>query len=299
MPLYCKGVWYIFAALLFSKNNTIVKNALFAILLVVIFGWDVQAQEGWEAGGWIGGATYFGDLNTNYDMSNPGIAGGLLARYNFNKRVCFRASANYLQVSADDANSSNPFERARNLNFESDIIDGTFQLEFNFLPYTHGSEDEFFTPYVFGGFNIFYFNPKTEYQGEMVELRPLGTEGQFRGEEYFSVNGGLAYGLGIKFSLSYELSLNFELNARTLFTDYLDDVSMVYPDKGDLEQLRGELALALSDRSIPIEGVTDSQIGREGTQRGNSTNNDTFVTLGVGLVYYFGDLRCPKTGREF
>lgn len=258
---------------------------------------SLNAQQGWEAGGWLGTAFYLGDLNTNFDFTRPGPAGGIIARYNFNKRLAFKASANYLQVSADDATSSNPFERARNLNFQSDIFDGTFQFEFNFLSFKHGDKDEFFSPYLFAGFNIFHFNPKTEYQGEMVELRPLGTEGQFRGEEYYSVSGGLAYGFGFKLSLSYEWSLNFELNARSLFTDYLDDVSTVYPDKRELEKLRGPVAVALSDRSGELGSEINGQIGRRGTQRGNSTNNDTFITLGVGLLYYFGDVRCPEYGK--
>ncbi|MCB0553559.1 MAG: hypothetical protein KDD02_08415 [Phaeodactylibacter sp.] len=256
------------------------------------------AQKGWEAGGWLGATYYFGDLNTNYDLSTPGLAGGIITRYNFNNRLCLKMGANYGKVMADDARSDNAYERARNLSFESNILEGVFQFEFNFLPYNHGSKDEFFTPYVFAGFNVFHFNPKAEYQGELVELRPLGTEGQFKGEEYYSVNGGWVYGLGMKLDLSYELSLNFELSARSLFTDYLDDVSTVYPDKGDLRRSRGDLAVALSDRSIELPGVEDSQIGRKGTQRGNSNNNDSFVMLGVGLVYYFGDIECPDYGKR-
>ena len=104
--------------------------------------------------------------------------------------------------------------------------------------------------------------------------------------------------MGIKVDLSYELSLNFELSARSLFTDYLDDVSTVYPDKSDLLKLRNQTAVDLSDRSVDLPGVEDSQIGRKGTQRGNSNNNDSFVILGVGLVYYFGDIRCPEYGRR-
>ena len=276
----------------------IVKTYTWAALaFAILCTTTAHAQKGWEAGGWVGSSFYLGDLNTDYDFSNPGLAGGLIARYNFNKRLCFKASANFAQVSASDADSPNAFERARNLSFESNIIDGTFQFEFNFLPYKHGDPDEFFTPYLFAGFNVFHFNPMTEYQGEMVELRPLGTEGQFKGEEYYSVSGGLSYGFGLKVDLSYEWSLNLELNARTLFTDYLDDVSTVYADKDDILQLRNELAVALSDRSIEVEGAPNSQIGREGTQRGNSNNNDTFITLGIGLLYYFGDVRCPEYSR--
>ena len=257
---------------------------------------SVQAQRGWEVGGWGGVSNYFGDLNTNFDISRPGIAGGAIFRYNFNERLCIKFSGNYGQVSADDANSSNPYERARNLSFQTSIIDFTTQFEFNFLPYVHGSEEHFYTPYLFGGLSFFHFNPKTEYNDELVELRPLGTEGQFKGEEYYLVQGGLAYGIGFKFDLSEVWSMNVELSGRSLFTDYLDDVSTVYPDKSDLRQLRGDVAVELSDRSIPIDGI-EGNIGQAGRQRGNRNNKDSYVFLGVGFVYYFGDLRCPEYSR--
>ncbi len=256
------------------------------------------AQRGWEAGGWAGASYYFGDLNTNYNLSMPGLAGGIIARYNFNNRIALKFSGNAGQVMGDDAVSNNSFERARNLSFRSNIFEGAAQLEFNFLPYTHGSADEFFTPYLFGGFNIFHYNPEAEYQGEWVELRPLGTEGQFKGEEYYATSAGLVYGFGFKVDLSYEWSINIELGARTLFTDYLDDVSTFYPDEDELRQLRGDLAVELSDRSIPIEGVNDGQIGKAGRQRGSNSINDSYALIGIGIVYYFGDLRCPTYGSK-
>jgi len=96
----------------------------------------------------------------------------------------------------------------------------------------------------------------------------------------------------MKVDLTATLSLNFELSSRYIFTDYLDDVSTVYADKDDIESQRGELAVILSDRSF--SGVDGVQIGQAGRQRGDSSNNDTWATFGVGLVYYFGDVRCPK-----
>ena len=215
------------------------------------------AQRGWEAGGWAGVSYYFGDLNTSFDLSRPGLSGGVAARYNFNERVCFKLSGNYGSVSAYDSESDNPFEQARNLSFESILADATAQFEFNFFTYEHGSKDFFYTPYLFAGLTAFYYNPVTEYNGEWVELRPLGTEGQFKGEEYYSVSGAWAYGAGFKIDLSYRWSLNFEVSARRLFTDYLDDVSTVYADKDDLEEIRGELTVALSDRSMLTDGEND------------------------------------------
>ena len=113
-------------------------------------------------------------MNTDYDLSRPGLAAGAIARYNFNTRLSLKFGANYGNVSATDVDAENTFERARNLHFKSTIFDGTFQFEFNFLNYVHGSTDEFFTPYLFAGASVFYFNPKAEYQGEWHELRPLG-----------------------------------------------------------------------------------------------------------------------------
>lgn len=269
------------------------KNLL-TILLLSVFT-SASAQMGWELGGWAGVAYYFGDLNTSFDVKHPGPAAGVMARYNFNDRLCWKLSINAGKVRADDKNSPNTFEQKRNLSFQTLIGEVTGQLEFNFLPYNHGSRDEFFTPYLLGGLTVYNFNPKAEYQGELVELRPLGTEGQFRGEEYYATQLALAVGGGFKIDLSYRWSLNIEISGRQLFTDYFDDVSGEYPDMNSLEALRGvdgPLAVALSDRSVEL-GI-DPAIGEEGRQRGNSKSNDRYVYLGLSVLYYFGDIRCPN-----
>lgn len=273
------------------------KGLLIVTAFLSLLPW-AGAQKGWELGAWAGGTYYFGDLNTNFDLGMPGLAGGLIVRHNFNERVCLKFSGNYGVVRGDDAVSKNIFERARNLSFRSAILDGSVQLEFNFLPYKHGSKDQFFTPYLLGGINVFQFNPKAKYQDEWVELRPLGTEGQFKGEEYYAVSAGVLFGGGFKIDLSYEWSLNFELAARHTFTDYLDDVSTVYADKDDLLRQRGELAVALSDRSLDLPGLGDAHLGEPGTQRGDSNTKDVYVMMGIGLLYYFGDVRCPDYGKR-
>ena len=80
-----------------------------------------------------------------------------------------------------------------------------------------------------------------------------------------------------------------------MFTDYLDDVSTVFPDMDDLEALRGNEAVLLSDRSWQVPDV--EPIGEQGRQRGNSDNNDSYALFGISLVYYFGDIRCPEYSR--
>lgn len=265
-----------------------------AFTVMVLCAATLQAQRGYEVGGWIGGAHYFGDLNDNFGLSRPGIAAGFIGRYNFNTRLSIRLSGNYARVSAYDSDNDNEFQQARNLSFRSDLLEGIAQFEFNFLPLVHGSRDEFFTPYLFAGLGITYFNPKAELDGTWYDLQPLGTEGQPIGGEYNKVSMGLVFGLGVKVDLNRQWSLNFELSGRSLFTDYLDDVSTEYPNAVELQALRGDLAARLSDRSLEVR---DEAIGEAGRQRGTSSTNDGYAFLSIGIVYYIGTLDCPPISR--
>ncbi len=271
--------------------NTI-SNIFFTTLAYIFLVCNVSAQQGFELGGWVGGAFYTGDLNTQFDVMHPGQAAGLIMRYNFNHRICFKVSGNYGFLRADDAWSDNAFERRRNVNFRSHLGDLSSQLEFNFFPYFHGSRDHFYTPYLFAGFSLFTYNPYAIYNGEKTPpLRDLGTEGQFIGEEYSTFQRGINFGAGLKFDLTDEWSLNVELSFRKLFTDYLDDVSTAYPNKGELRGVRGDIAVLASDPSVPdAEG---NLFGMEGRQRGDSNNKDAYHFIQIGIVRYFGNLKCP------
>lgn len=135
---------------------------------------------------------------------------------------------------------------------------------------------------------MFTYNPQADLAGERVNLRDFGTEGQAPGAEYGRFSWATSYGMGIKWSLNHEWSINMELGIRNAHTDYLDDVSTVYPNLELLNIVRGPSALRLSNPAVV------SGIGEEGRQRGNSKNNDTYVLFGVGVMRYFGQLDCPK-----
>jgi opacity protein-like surface antigen len=248
-------------------------------------------MKGWEVGGWVGAANYFGDLNTNWRFNRLHLAGSLGARYNFNDRLALRTGATYGKISATDADSKNIFEQTRNLNFNTIIVEASTQFEFNFMPYIHGHRDYYYTPYMFVGVGGYYFNPRTELNGETYNLVEMGTEGQFKGEEYNILQGTFTYGMGLRYDLSYRWSLNIEASARRLFTDYLDDVSGNYADPRDIRALRGDIAAQLADRS------GEPQVGIAGYQRGNGKKNDTYMFMGVGVYYYFGRIRCPQMGQ--
>ncbi len=262
------------------------------IIIALMISSYTYGQKGVELGGWLGATYYFGDLNTEYDLSSPGLAGGLIYRYNFNERLAVKFSGNVGRVNGDDSRSDNYFESQRNLHFRSLILDGSLQFEFNFLPLVHGSGDKSISPYLFAGVSGMNFNPQAQLENEWIDLRPLGTEGQLPGEEYSRLSYGLNYGFGLKFDIDYRWSINVEFSARYLYTDYIDDVSTTYPDMIALAAQREPNAILLSDPSTAFP-----KLGQPGRQRGNSQDTDTYNFIGVGLLYYFGQINCPDISK--
>ena len=243
---------------------------------------QAQPMKGFEAGAWLGAAHYFGDLNTTYQIDKPRPQGSIALRYNFNQRIALMAKASAMGLAGDDFKSSNAFERDRDLRFFTTLFELGGQIEFNFFPYKHGDKTRYSTPYLFAGASGFRFDPRTRYNGKIERLQPLGTEGQSIGKEYPLIQPALLYGVGYKHDLSPSWSLNIEISARTTFTDYIDDVSSVYPT---LAQLSGR-----SDPSI-MYSYNEDKVDR---QRGDKKETDGFGMLSIGLMYFFNPLPCPK-----
>lgn len=266
------------------------------IILVLLssFSFQLSGQKGLELGGWVGGALYFGDLNTNYRLTSPGLAGGLNVRYNLNTRLAVKGSLNYGRISSSDTDSDNQFEVQRNLEFFNDIFETTGQFEFNFFPYVHGSKDHWFTPYIFGGLSAFYHNPKRKLDGVTYSLRDYGTEGQIDGEEYLPISGSFTFGGGFKWDIAESWSMNIEFGVRKIFTDFIDDVNGAYPDPNVLLVNRDPTAVLLSSGT-----ALNPDIAQAGRQRGNSKDNDNYNFVGISFMKYFGDLACPRISENF
>ena len=125
--------------------------------------------------------------------------------------------------------------------------------------------------------------------GQTATLRLFGTEGQAVGGEYGRFAMATAFGMGIKWDINYDWSLNAEIGMRVANSDYLDDVSTVYPDFDELRRIRGESAVNISD---PSGNATAFR------QRGNNKNNDSYVLFGISILRYFGRLPCPKISQR-
>ena len=101
----------------------------------------------------------------------------------------------------------------------------------------------FTLPFVFAGLSLFYFSPQVQYNGSLIDLATLNTEGQnLPGstlEDYGFVSMAIPFGAGIKLKLSNRFSLLGEWGMRMTFTDYLDDVSYRYPNQAQMAMADG------------------------------------------------------------
>jgi len=265
------------------------------ILFILLFN-NASAQR-WEFGGWIGISNYFGDLNTNTSFEYLGPAGGALFRYNWSNRWDYKIAFSTGFVGYEDVASAYPFQQARNLSFKTNIYEVSNELEFNFFRYEKERTEFNFTPYITTGIGFFFFNPKTDYEGESYNLREFGTEGQRNPDSdkkpYTRVSLAIVAGGGFKYAFNPRWALGVEAGVRRTFTDYLDDVSGVYPANINNGDGTSDIARKLSDRSVEI----GEPMGFAGKQRGSSQKKDFYMFTGISLTYTILKERCPHPSK--
>lgn len=276
----------------------------FLLLLSMVCGREAQAQSfftGQEYGFALGGSQYFGDLNDNYGFKYVRPAGGVFARIHLSPFIATRFTANYAKLGYDDAFSTNSYNKKRNLNFRSDVVEVAFQTEFNFFRFSTGELHSRFTPYITAGVGAFYFNPHTFYNGSRYNLKDVGTEGQYvgyAGRIYNNFNICFPLGLGVKYWVVPGVNVGFEVVHRLTLTDYLDDVSTTYVDRKLFEAedpSNPPVAYYLQDRSLEKGG---DPLGREGKQRGNSATKDQYMMFLFNLSFQFKTYKCPAYLKE-
>lgn len=257
---------------------------------------ESNVHEG-ELGIMLGGAHYFGDLNTRAGLNRPKLAFGAFFRKQFGHYVALRLSGQFAQVGYSDIYSKNEFQNRRNLSFNSQIWEIGLQGDFNFYRYVPGDPDRAFTPYVTLGVSAFSYNPYAFLGGEKYFLRPLGTEGQNSSafpdrRAYGSMALAIPFGVGVKYSLTPTVNVGFEIAYRFTNTDYLDDVSTTYAGPDAFPPLpNGDPtpAFLLQDRSYE----KGDPIGVAGRQRGNSAQKDQFVNAQFTLSFNLFSYKCP------
>lgn len=269
----------------FSKTITNLGMVFVFILLMS----TTKAQDV-EVGIMLGGSNYQGDLSdAAVTLGETNFAFGILGRYYLDPRWNIKANIYYGTIAGDDANhTDNPGKVARNLSFESHVLEFSGQVEFNILPFVSKSRRFRFAPYVFTGISVFNFNPRAEDpDGNMVSLHDLRTEGQGRGDnpadEYRLTQIAIPYGIGFKYSMGQGWNLGVEVGQRKTFTDYLDDVSGFYAND---PQNMTELERRMSYRAEGYDGSVENYPA--GGRRSNPDTDDWYIFTGVTITKTLG-----------
>lgn len=241
-----------------------------------------------EAGLGIGIANYIGELQSQVVQTseyNLGISA--FGRYNLSPRFAVQLGLAQGKISGKDANATLIEDQRRNLSFRSDILELGLTGEFNLVPY-HIPDDKIASPYIFAGVAGFYFNPQAQIRGEWKDLQPLGTEGQGLAEyqdlkKYQRFQVSIPFGLGFKFSLGDKANLGVRLGIRKTFTDYLDDISGIYPDLDLLDPDTADLTYR------EPENLENSITNPVGLLRGDPTNKDWYMMGSITISFNLTD----------
>ncbi len=271
-----------------------------SIVFAVCLSYNLSAQY-FEGGVMLGGSAYEGDLAPSElleKFKNIRPSFGVFVRQNVNKNWAGRVSFQYGTLVGADLE-----ERAyRNLSFSSVITELSATVEYSWPGYDPAAFLRL-SPYAFAGLGYFHFNPKTEFQGQEVELRNLGTEGQGLdgyGDFYSQDQIAFILGAGLKYAPTPSVTIALEFGGRRTTTDYLDDVSGNYASYRDLAQARGTFVANLADRAWQLNGGEPSDVDRGGMQRGNPAQKDWYFIGNLTISYHFYDLiggkgtGCPR-----
>lgn len=257
---------------------------------------DSYVQEG-EIGLAIGGAHYFGDLNTNASLNRPKLAAGAFYVKQFGNYIGVKIAANFAQLGYSDIYSKNETQQRRNLSFNTNIWELSLSGQFNFFKFYPGVTGFNYTPYVSLGAGVFSYDPYAYLNNTKHFLRPLGTEGQGSSTypertPYSSMGVAIPIAVGFKYNMTPGINVFAEVGYRFTNTDYIDDVSTTYAPDAFLPLPSGDptVAMLLQDRSYETGPI----IGIAGRQRGNSSQKDNYVIAQVGVSFNLSSYRCPS-----
>ena len=231
-------------------QNLVMKRFILFITFFTLH--QIAQSQSLELVFFAGASIYNGDLSpADYAkyLDDVRPAGGIFLRGVVHPKLAIRGSFFIGALNGDDKGDAN---NARGLNFKSPLVELSLVGEIHPFRNKRSRQGRHFSPYLFGGVATYFFNPKTTYQGETIELQPLGTEGQGLAnapDKYSRVQFAIPIGVGLHLQINDRLSIGGEFGGRKLFTDYLDDVGSRPVNYGVLVSGNGTLAGELSIRN--------------------------------------------------
>lgn len=299
------------------------RNCIFLLVFCVVLSLpQLIHSQVTQAGGLIGISNFLGDVGGDQYPERPGIKdiqfrktkpsiGGFI-RMPLKGLLTLRVNFMWGYIGGDDALTSYGPRHNRNMSFRSPIIELSLLPEFSIIrkkviplegkkrglkyDWSFRNASHYFSLRAFAGAGLFYFNPRTKYNGKWYALQPLGTEGQDIPEvvngradykkKYTRIQPCIPLGIEISYPLTYRINIGINIGWRYTFTDYLDDVSNTYADPDIIRKYHGDIAATLSSRTNEItQDPKIIQYYTTGHQRGDSSDKDSYIFTLLNLTY--------------
>jgi len=222
------------------------------ILVMIFIINNLAYSQTHEIGGFVGGSNFIGDVGSTKYISPNQLAFGGIYKWNRSPRHSFRFSAIFSTLEGVDAKSDDARRTQRGYSFDTNILELSLGIEFNFLEFDLHEDDSSTksSPYIYSG--ISYFSLDNYF---------FNSSGSIVDENTTSNIFSIPIVLGYKTTFTDKLIAAFEIGARYSFSDEIDGSE---PDSNQLQ-----------DFSF-----------------GNVNNNDWYVFTGLTLTVTFGRKPC-------
>ncbi len=175
---------------------------MYKFILGILFffvGQSVFAQTSSDVGVIVGANYYLGDINPKKQLYASSPTLGFMYRYNMGPRYALRTSLSFGNLKGDDLDFDNKYQQSRAASFETELVDFSLQMEFNFQPFLVplSSRTKRFSPYVTSG--ISYISSSSTTSSFAIPM-----------------------GVGCKYLLAKRWTIAVEWSFKKSFTDDLD-----------------------------------------------------------------------------
>lgn len=250
------------------------------------------SSQSFQLGFSAGSSVYLGDMDTpNYadKFKDLNPAFGFFFRQPVNNHFSFKLNFIRGTLSAADSTSTLEWQQTRNMSFRTPYTELGAFIEYDVFDITSPQSLSWWTPFFTIGVGYFHFNPTTILDGKLIDLQPIGTEGQgLNGyaAPYSTNIMSLPIGGGFKFRLTRVISVQAQMINRFTFTDYIDDVSSFnFPEYSDLvAQGATPLQQLLYSREWETTGTPGPTV-IEGEVRKASPDVKDYVMTGTFSIY--------------
>lgn len=163
-----------------------------------------------ELGFSLAGSNYIGDVGSTQYINPNALAFGLVYKWNYSPRVAYRLDATYINISADDLDSTKDERKNRGINFNNSVKELAVGIEYNYFNYSMIEKGWSSTPYLIVQLAVNNYNVATRE----ISANNYETEGK--------TSFTIPVGIGFKTKIGKKIGIGFETKIRYTFADDLD-----------------------------------------------------------------------------